>query len=186
MADFASLALEMATVWRCRPQAELAFRKLEGAQAELVPLQPVPVHDPLSDMLVEWLENPANPGRAVTAGSLFMDLTDIARRRCVAWPVPHAKSLGQCLARMQAAASQSRFKLEISYDAHDKQNVYQLWPGQTSGRLQPASAEVNSSTDSPELEATPSRPAADHNQTSALGLSGADFERFALKLSKAA
>jgi hypothetical protein len=64
MADFAALALKIATLWGRREELENALIKLEGAQAELV-LESEPIHP----VLALWLQNSANHGREMEAGT---------------------------------------------------------------------------------------------------------------------
>jgi hypothetical protein len=183
MADFASLARRIAAAWGCGPQAELAFRKREGVQSELISIQPPPVQDPLADMLGEWLQNPANPGRDVGAGTLFNDLTHVARNRCVPWPASSAKVLAQHLSQLQAAPAVD-FRVEITYDTHAKQNLYRLWP-KPDQPLSVAPAVVSDTPAgliSPDARTSPAEEAPSPEPVTA----GAVFERMVWEMKKAA
>ena len=124
-------------------------------------------------MLVEWLQDPQNPGRSVTAGSLFGDLTVVARKHCEPWPVSNAKVLGQRLSHIQINP-QAPFKLETSLDAHTKQNLYRLWPKEA-----PAAASLSEAKEEESL--SPAIKPGPAPQTTRLGtLSGVEFERAVL------
>jgi hypothetical protein len=122
MADFASFALRVATMWGCRELAEEAFRKLEHAQADLV-FEDEPVHQ----VLELWLATDANHGRSVDAGTLNREWSALAARNQISWPFANSKSLGQCLRQLLPALRQ-RFEVEVRPDAHKKQSRYQFWP----------------------------------------------------------
>jgi hypothetical protein len=122
MADFASFALKVATIWRCREEVEAIFNKLEQAQADLVS-QDEPIHQ----VLEHWLHNPSNHGREVLAGTLQTEWGRLAWLHGIRWPFQSAQSLGKELGRLNHALSQ-RFTVEATEDRHLKQNRYQFWP----------------------------------------------------------
>jgi len=142
MADFASLALKIATVWGRRPEVEGAFKKLEQAQAELV-LE----GDPISLMLKIWLADAANHGRNVSAGVLFSELGTVAKQNNSQWPFANAKMLAHRLRQLQTALKE-QFKVEVSEDSHAKQNLYRFWPKGVGGV--PEMATATSTVDRPE------------------------------------
>jgi hypothetical protein len=122
MADFASFALRVGSMWNRRNEVEQAFRKLEEAQAELV-FEDDPVHE----VIELWLATVSNHGRALDAGTLNREWTLVAARNNILWPFHSTKSLGQRLSQLKPALSQ-RFDLEVEWDAHKKQNRYRFSP----------------------------------------------------------
>jgi hypothetical protein len=122
MADFAALALRVATLWNCRKQVEEAFIKLEGAQADLA-LEKDPIHQ----VLEIWLRDEGNHGKALDAGTLHEDWSTIARQHRINWPFGSGRSLGQALNHLQFALKE-RFEVEVKHDAHSKQNRYGFAP----------------------------------------------------------
>jgi hypothetical protein len=122
MADFALLATKIADLWGLRDEVQTAFAKLETAQADLVLAE-----EPISLMLGLWLENVANHGRAVSAGELFEDLATIAEKAGSAWPFANAKVLAQRIGQLRTALNQE-YRVEVTWNTHDKQNIYRFWP----------------------------------------------------------
>jgi hypothetical protein len=122
MADFATLALKIATVWGRRPEVEAALRKLEQAQGELV-LQ----DDPISLFLGAWLDNATNHGRDVNAGTLFEEWRRIAAHKTINWPFLSPKGLGQRLSQVTPALRE-QFEVQVGWDGHTKQHRYRFWP----------------------------------------------------------
>jgi hypothetical protein len=118
MADFASLALKVATLWGCREELEKALAKLEGAQAELV-LESEPIHQ----VLALWFQDSANHGREMEAGVLHRELSKLAEEHKIAWPFGNGKALGIALGQAKTAL-RKKFDFEIAWDAHAKQNRY--------------------------------------------------------------
>jgi hypothetical protein len=126
MADFASLALKVADVWGRRFEVEKAFEKLEKAQAELVLKE-----EPISLTLQNWLQDPANRGRGVSAGTLFEELRWLAASKGSTWPIANSQALARSLGQLRTALQQE-FRAVIDWDSHAKQNTYRFWPKETS------------------------------------------------------
>jgi hypothetical protein len=122
MADFASFALKVATIWGCRKEIEAVFGKLEHAQADLV-FEDEPVHQ----VLGLWLKDPSNHGRSTDAATLHQEWSELAEIQRIRWSFPNSKSLGQRLGQLREALSK-RFNLVIGTDLHDKQYCYRFWP----------------------------------------------------------
>jgi hypothetical protein len=122
MADFASFALRVGSLWSRREEVEQAFRKLEEAQAELVFED-----DPIHEVIELWLATADNHGRAVDAGTLNREWTPLAARNNILWPFHSTKSLGRSLSQLRPALSQ-RFQIEVERDPHTKQNRYRFRP----------------------------------------------------------
>jgi hypothetical protein len=122
MADFAAFALQVATLWGCRPEIEGVFSKLEAAQAELV-FEDEPIHQ----LLGHWLADASNHGRTMDAGQLQQEWSKIAIQHKIAWPFDSGKALGQSLGQLRTALKQ-KFDLEVARDAHTKQFGYRFWP----------------------------------------------------------
>jgi hypothetical protein len=118
MADFASLALKIASLWGRREELERALAKLEGAQAELV-LESEPIHQ----LLALWLRDSAHHGREMEAGILHRELSKLAEEHKIAWPFGNGKALGIALGQAKTALRE-KFDFEIAWDAHAKQNRY--------------------------------------------------------------
>jgi hypothetical protein len=135
MADFASFALKVATIWQCREEVEAIFTKLEQAQADLV-FEDEPVHQ----VLQQWLANSSNRGREVTAGTLQTEWGRLAALNGIWWRFQSALSLGKELGRLNHALNQ-RFRLKVDEDRHKKQKSYWFWPkdlGQDAAELEAA------------------------------------------------
>jgi hypothetical protein len=124
MADFASLALKIATLWGCREELEKALAKLEAAQAGCA-LE----GDPMHQVLELWLRDKANHGRELSAGTLHQEWTDLAKKHRIAWPFANGKSLAQALSQLQFALAED-FEVNLRFDAHKRQNTYQFGPKQ--------------------------------------------------------
>jgi hypothetical protein len=122
MADFAAFALRVATIWGCRPEIEQVFAKLKHAQAELVFED-----EPINQVMELWLRDQANHGRLVDAGTLQSEWTKIASQQRISWPLDNPRTLGQRLGQLKTALQQ-KFDVEITQDAHTKQNSYRFWP----------------------------------------------------------
>jgi hypothetical protein len=122
MADFAALALKIATLWGRRAELENALQKLEGAQAELA-LESEPIHQ----VLPLWLQDPANHGREMEAGVLHRELSKLAGEHQIAWPFGNGKALGIALGQAKTAL-RKKVDFEIAWDAHAKQNRYSFRP----------------------------------------------------------
>jgi hypothetical protein len=135
MADFAAFALRVATIWGCRPEIEQVLAKLERAQAELV-FEEEPIHD----IIELWLNDLANHGRAMEAGTLHAEWGRIASLHFIDWPWDGGRGLGQRLAQLRPALQQ-KFDLDFAWDGHTKQNRYRFWPkGDRERALSPAVA----------------------------------------------
>jgi|HubBroStandDraft_6_1064221.scaffolds.fasta_scaffold09393_5 hypothetical protein len=122
MADFASFALKVATIWRCREEVEAMFNKLEQAQADLVFQD-----EPINQVLQLWLNDPSNHGREVLAGTLQREWTRVAASNGIWWPFQNPQSLAQELKRLHHALTQ-RFTVRVKDDLHKKQKSYWFWP----------------------------------------------------------
>jgi len=122
MADFASFALKVATIWGCRKEVETIFAKLEQAQADLV-FEDEPIHQ----VLDLWLTQSSNHGRDVDAATLHREGGKLAAANQIDWPFSNGKSLGRRLGQMRYALGK-RFKVKVTPDRHVKQNRYQFWP----------------------------------------------------------
>jgi hypothetical protein len=135
MADFASFALKVATLWGRREELERAFTKLEQTQTDCVF-----ENEPVYRVLGLWLQDPANRGRELDAGMLHREWSKLAEERQIPWPFGSSKSLGQALSRLRFTL-QERFGLEVSQDAHTKQNLYAFGPRRDAA--EPAQATPN-------------------------------------------
>jgi hypothetical protein len=122
MADFASFALQIATLWGCRPEVEASLVKLEAAQAELI-FEDEPIHQ----VLEVWLALETNHGRSLDAGTLQREWSRVATQNAIIWPFANGKGLGQRLVQLEDALNQ-KFRFEIVPDPHSKQNRYRFWP----------------------------------------------------------
>jgi hypothetical protein len=134
MADFATFALKVAALWGRRPEVKQAFEKLEEAQSDLAVSE-----EPIHLILELWLENTTNYGRSVTAGTLYEEWAKLARASKTEWPYANAKRLGQRLRQLQFALRE-RFGVEVTWDAHSKQNQYRFWFKEPLAREQGAAA----------------------------------------------
>jgi hypothetical protein len=143
MADFASFALKVATLWGCREEVELAFAKLERAQADLV-IEKEPVHQ----VLEIWLGDQSNHGRSLDAGTLHREWSKLAEKHRIAWPFGSGKSLGQALSQLRFAL-QEHFEMEVNQNAHAKQNQYAFGPKR--GDAEPAQKRPNKPVESEKL-----------------------------------
>jgi hypothetical protein len=122
MADFASFALQVGTLWNCRKEVEEIFAKLEKAQADLV------FHDdPVHEVLDLWLKQDANHGREADAGTLFREWNALAQTHQIGWPFADGRGLGRRLGQLRHALEQ-RFLMKIRPDGHLHQNFYTFWP----------------------------------------------------------
>lgn len=122
MADFASFALKVATVWRCREEVEAIFNKLEQEQADLV-FQDEPIHQ----VLQLWLNDTSNHGREVVAGTLHWEWTKVAVHNGIWWPFQNPLNLAQELRRLHHALTQ-KFTVRVKDNLHKKQKSYWFWP----------------------------------------------------------
>jgi len=134
MADFASFALKVAGLWKCHREVKQAFDNLEQAQSDLAVSE-----EPIHLILDLWLENPTNQRRTVGAGTLYEEWAKLARANETKWPFANAKCLGHRLAQLQFALRQ-QFGVEVTRDAHSKQNQYRFWPKEAPAREQAAAA----------------------------------------------
>lgn len=73
MADFADLAIKIASVKNKQDDMDRIFKLIAKSQTEFTLEQ-----DPIVDMIYAWLENPHNRGRMVSAAILYQDLEKIA------------------------------------------------------------------------------------------------------------
>jgi hypothetical protein len=126
MADFASFALRVASLWGCRQEVEQSLAKLEASQAELV-FEDEPIHQ----VLAVWLAVEGNHGRSMEAGALNVEWSRLAALNKVLWPFANGKSLGQRLVQLEDALNQ-KLRFEIALDLHTKQNCYRFWPRRVS------------------------------------------------------
>jgi len=122
MADFASFALQVGTLWNCREEVLSIFAKLEQLQADLV-FEDDPVHD-LIDL---WLKQDANHGRESDAGILFREWGNLAHTHQIGWPFADGRALGRRLGQLHHALEKS-FVIKIRTDTHRHQNFYSFWP----------------------------------------------------------
>jgi hypothetical protein len=122
MADFASFALKVATLWGRREELERAFAKLERAQVNCIF-----ENEPIYLVLELWLRDPSNHGRELDAGALKREWTELAKEHRIPCPFGSVRSLGQTLSQLRFAL-QERFEVEVSQDAHSKQNLYAFGP----------------------------------------------------------
>lgn len=83
--------------------------------------------DPVSLMLKLWLDDVANRGRSVSAGTLFDELGKLARDNKSLWPFTNAKVLAQRLNQLKTALKEE-FEVEVSEDRHTHQKLYRFWP----------------------------------------------------------
>lgn len=122
MADFASFALQVGTLWNCHEEVAGIFAKLENAQADLV------FHDdPIYEVLDLWLEQDANHGKEAGAGTLFREWSVLAQKHQIGWPFADGRALGRRLGQLRHALEQ-RLVMKIRPDGHRHQNFYTFWP----------------------------------------------------------
>jgi hypothetical protein len=114
MADFAEFCVRVEGKAKALP----LLRRLEQAQAALVF-----ENEPLQRLLELWLAESANQGRSVTAGDLFPELGDIARKNSISWPFSNSTALGKRLAQVQSAL---RTGMQISTTTHNNQTNYRF------------------------------------------------------------
>jgi hypothetical protein len=96
MADFGTFALRLADARGERQAAEDLLDRLAADQSAFA-LDA----NTLPDLLLRWLEEPTNRGRAVTAAELHKDLARIAERDRVEFDCKSGKSLAQYLTNME-------------------------------------------------------------------------------------
>jgi len=150
MADFASFALHVATVWDRRAEIEQVFSKLEQAQSELV------LEGDTTHLLLDlWLAEVTNQGRTMSAGTLYEEWSKLASEKQIGWVFANSKSLGQRLTQLQFALKES-FEVEVTWDTHSKQNQYRFWPKGSRGQRNATPPERTVELDSPaQPEAAP-------------------------------
>jgi len=124
MADFASFALKVGTLWGCREEIENALAKLEASQSGCA-LEADPIHQ----VLELWLRNEANHSRNVDAGTLHQEWGSLAKEHRIAWPFASGRSLAQALGQLQFALRE-QFEVGVGFDSHKRQNRYQFEPKQ--------------------------------------------------------
>jgi len=122
MADFASFALQVATVWGCKEQVETIFQKLGQAQADLVLGD-----NPIAEVLDIWLRTKSNHGRRVEAGTLEHEWRQVAQALEMVWPFQDGKGLAGALKQILPALNQ-RFEARAIPNRHRKQFWYCFWP----------------------------------------------------------
>jgi hypothetical protein len=131
MADFASFALKVGTLWGCHEEVEKALAKLEAAQSGCVL-----AGDPINQVLRLWLRDEANHGRTLAAGTLQQEWSKVAKNNQIIWPFANGSGLAQSLSQLQFALREE-FALSVSYDAHAKQNLYSFDLKQPNANAQP-------------------------------------------------
>jgi hypothetical protein len=124
MADFASFALKVGTLWGCREEIENALTKLEAAQSGCA-LEADPIHQ----VLDLWLRNEANHSRPIDAGTLHQEWGALAKEHQIAWPFANGRGLAQALGQLQFALRE-QFEVGVGFDSHKRQNRYQFGPKQ--------------------------------------------------------
>ena len=131
MADFASFALKVGTLWGRGEQIENALAKLEAAQSGCAL-----AGDPIHQVLRIWLRDEANHGRSLAAGALQQEWSKVAKDAQVTWPFANGSSLAQSLSQLQFAL-RDEFAVTVNYDAHAKQNFYSFHHKQPNSSVQP-------------------------------------------------
>ncbi len=122
MADFASFALQVGTLWNCHEEVAGISAKLENAQADLV------FHDdPIYEVLDLWLEQDANHGKEAGAGTLFREWSVLAQKNQIRWPFADGRALGRRLGQLRHALEQ-RLVMKIRPDGHRHQSFNTFWP----------------------------------------------------------
>lgn len=121
MADFASFALQVGTLWGCRDVVNSIFAKLEEEQSELIFED-----DPICQALELWLVNKENCGRLVDSATLQRELLSLASVNAIAWPYKNSRSLGQRLSHLLPDLRQ-KFRVEAQTGSA-KQRWYRFWP----------------------------------------------------------
>jgi hypothetical protein len=121
MADFAGFAMAVAKAEGVEGKATRILSCLEGCRSEVLLAD-----EPIFLCLENWLENPENSGRQVSAGDLQRELAPIARTSGIHWPYTSGHSLGQKLAHITSNLSQC-FGVEMSRDSAN-QLRYRFWP----------------------------------------------------------
>jgi hypothetical protein len=76
-----------------------------------------------------WLADKANHSRKLDAGTLHKTFKSVAVAHNIEWRFENGKALGQRLSQLQFALRE-RFEVDISFDAHAKQNRYAFAPKQ--------------------------------------------------------
>lgn len=116
MADLASFAVKVGTLWGCREDIENALAKLEASQSGCA-LEGDPIHQ----VLELWLRNEANHSRQVDAGTLHQEWSALAKEQRIAWPFANGRSLAQTLGQLQFALRE-QFEVGVAFDSHKRQN----------------------------------------------------------------
>jgi hypothetical protein len=131
MADFASFALKVGTLWGCRQEVENALGKLEAVQSGCAL-----AGDPIHQVLRIWLRDEANHGRSLAAGALQQEWSKVAKDAQITWPFANGSSLAQSLSQLQFALREE-CGVSVNYDTHAKQNLYGFQRKQPNSSAQP-------------------------------------------------
>lgn len=121
MADFASFALQVGTLWGCRDVVNSIFAKLEEEQSELIFED-----DPICQALELWLANKENCGRLVDSATLQRELSFLAEENRIRWPYKNGRSLGQRLSHVLPNLRQ-KFEVNVETDSA-RQHLYRFCP----------------------------------------------------------
>jgi hypothetical protein len=121
MADFAAFAIRVARDGGQEEMARKILGQMESRRADVLLAS-----EPISVFLEMWLREPANQGRAVTAGDLNSELGQIAHRNDLFWPYQSPQALGQRLHHILTNLRE-QFDVEVAQDRHSKQHLYSFW-----------------------------------------------------------
>ena len=122
MADFASFALRVGTLWDCTQQVESIFAKVEEEQSEVIFEE-----DPICQALELWLETPQNRGRQVDSATLQRELSSLAANGGIGWPYTSPHSLAQRLRHLLPNLRQ-KFDVDVREDSSAHKNHYSFRP----------------------------------------------------------
>jgi len=121
MADFAAFALKAARINGQEQMARRILGQMESRRSNMLLAD-----EPIAICLEEWLIEPKNHGRVVTAGDLYVELAKIAGSNKIPWPYQSAQALGQRLSHIQTNLRE-QFDVDVALDKHTKQNLYRFW-----------------------------------------------------------
>jgi hypothetical protein len=122
MADFGTFALRLADARGEREAAEDLLDRLADDQSAFALGA-----NALPDLLLRWLEEPTNHGKAVTAAELHKDLARIAERDRVEFSCESGRSLAQYLTNMEPNLSAILVMKSLN-DTNRKAKVYHFYP----------------------------------------------------------
>lgn len=122
MADFATFALRLADANGGRDVVEAIFARM-GEEQDAFSLE----GDSLAELLLQWLENPANHGRPVSAKDLYREFSSLSEQHGLDFSYKNSRSMGQRLGNVEHNL-RSVARVQVDRDPHEKHKVYRFWP----------------------------------------------------------